>query len=327
MEKEARIACNPIISHRAFKSKEDHGENAEQQRRRTRPSATRYAFKINAERAQEGAIKFERKPSCAMCSQEHYLEFCTKFLDLSQPKRKEFVIKDGRCLGCLGKGHKNKDCKRKRTCQTCQGPHPTPLHDDAYVPRRNQPGNSDKPTESSNPNPIESSTPDGGCCESTSLIVPVWLSHEVNPEHRLLVYVLLDDQSDSCFIKTSVVDKLSLTAPDIKLKLSTMLEERVIDCKKVGGLVVEGLNEALKIKLPGAYSRDEIPARRAQIPRPETALRWPHLESIACEPMPYKEDVEVFTSKYTILLNIKKIGDTLCRNIFHDCMVFRWTRS
>lgn len=200
-----------------------------------------------------------------MCNEEHYLDFCKKFPDLSQPKRKEFVIKDGRCLGCLRRGHKNKECRRKRTCKTCQGRHPTPLHDDAYVTRKSQSETDSNPIESSTPNRIESSTQDGECCETTSLIVPVWVSHEDNPEQKLLVYallVVLDDQSDSCFVKTSLMDKLSLTAADIKLKLSTMLEERVIDCKKVGGLLgprSERKNDDKTI--PSAYSCDEIPAR------------------------------------------------------------------
>ncbi|KAK3728019.1 hypothetical protein QZH41_000113 [Actinostola sp. cb2023] len=40
-------------------------------------------------------------------------------------------------------------------------------------------------------------------------------------------------------------------------------------------------------------SRDSIPARRSQIPRPETARNWPHLHAVANQLMPYRDDVEV----------------------------------
>ena len=57
--------------------------------------------------------------------------------------------------------------------------------------------------------------------------------------------------------------------------------------------MVQGDNEATSICLPGAYSREDIPAKRGQIPRPETARKWPHLLRIADQLMPYREDVEV----------------------------------
>lgn len=39
--------------------------------------------------------------------------------------------------------------------------------------------------------------------------------------------------------------------------------------------------------------REDIPTKRGQIPRPETAHNWPHLLHIADQLMPYREDVEV----------------------------------
>ena len=36
-----------------------------------------------------------------------------------------------------------------------------------------------------------------------------------------------------------------------------------------------------------------IPARRSQIPRHETALKWPHLESIAGHLMPLDTEAEI----------------------------------
>ena len=96
-----------------------------------------------------------------------------------------------------------------------------------------------------------------------------------------MVYALLDDQSDACFIKTSALEKLNVNGPEVHLKLSTVLVEEDITSEKITGLLVRGVNESTDICLPRTYTRDIIPAKRSQIPRPETARKWPHLRRIA----------------------------------------------
>ena len=116
---------------------------------------------------------------------------------------------------------------------------------------------------------------------SHSLIVPSWLHHESNPDNKIMIYALLDDQSDACFIKTSALEKLNVDGPKVHLRLYTVLAEEDITSEKITGLVVRGVNEGTDICLPRTYSRDIIPAKRSQIPRPETARKWPHLRRIA----------------------------------------------
>ena len=60
---------------------------------------------------------------------------------------------------------------------------------------------------------------------SHSLIVPVWVHHESAPEEEVLVYALLDEQSDACFMKSTVANALNLEGMEVNLKLSTMLGE------------------------------------------------------------------------------------------------------
>ena len=63
--------------------------------------------------------------------------------------------------------------------------------------------------------------------------------------------------------------------------------------KKIDGLTVQDLNEATTIRLPGAYSQEDISAKRGQIPRPETTQNWPHLAPITDQLMPNRKDIEV----------------------------------
>ena len=84
-----------------------------------------------------------------------------------------------------------------------------------------------------------------------------------------------------------------MNGPQVQLRLSMVLAEEVITCTRINGLVVQGLKEEASFPLPGAYSGEDIPARRSQIPRPETARNWPHLAPIADQLMPYRDDIEV----------------------------------
>jgi hypothetical protein len=60
-----------------------------------------------------------------------------------------------------------------------------------------------------------------------------------------MVYALLDDQSDACFVKETAVHALGTSGPDVKLKLSAVLAEEVVCCQGISGLIVRGVNEEI----------------------------------------------------------------------------------
>ena len=109
-----------------------------------------------------------------------------------------------------------------------------------------------------------------------SQILPVWVHHISNPEDKILVYALLDDQSDGCFVKETTMNRLKASGPDFQLDLSTVLGSEKISCKKITGLVVRGYYETEEIHLPHVYLRVNIPANQTLISKPETAQSWPH---------------------------------------------------
>ncbi|XP_071491739.1 uncharacterized protein [Diadema antillarum] len=63
--------------------------------------------------------------------------------------------------------------------------------------------------------------------------------------------------------------------------------------KKISGLEVLDFNKEHTIKLPDCFTRDEVPARRSQIPKGQVLRRWTHLAPIADHLMPYNPAVEV----------------------------------
>ena len=109
----------------------------------------------------------------------------------------------------------------------------------------------------------------------------------------MLTYALLDEQSEACFVKEDLLGRLDVNGPEVELKLSTVLAEKVIKSRRIEGLVIRGYNEDVEIPLPKSYSRSSIPAKKSQIPRRESAVNWPHLQKISEKIMPLNEDIEV----------------------------------
>ena len=107
------------------------------------------------------------------------------------------------------------------------------------------------------------------------------------------VYGLLDEGSDSTFVTNSTLRDLGLKGTEVSLKLNTMHGENSIPAQKVEGLVVQKLDKDAVVELLKAYSREAIPARRNQIPTPEIASKWSHLEKIKDKIPPMQNNVEV----------------------------------
>ena len=130
--------------------------------------------------------------------------------------------------------------------------------------------------------------------QDQSLIVPVWVSSSENAQEDVLTYALIDYQSNATFITDRLRKSLKIDGVDSHLRLSTMhRENELIQCKKVQGLMVTDFKRQVSIPLPKVCTRDAIPYKPSQIPKPEVAIQWDHLNRIASELMPFREDVEV----------------------------------
>ncbi|XP_015121176.1 uncharacterized protein LOC107043964 [Diachasma alloeum] len=65
--------------------------------------------------------------ACSMCEEEHFIDKCPKFKQLSPEKRKEFVEKKYLCFNCLGK-HSISACRTTKTCVVCHKRHHSMIH-------------------------------------------------------------------------------------------------------------------------------------------------------------------------------------------------------
>ena len=305
---ESELANDPIFSPDAMKDlrlkkKSDRGDKVTPKHA---PKSGRATSLVTGSKTVPASKPVYRKPAeksasflCQLCkSNSHSLENCTKFMEKPMEKRKEFIQANRMCFGCLGNdGHFSKQCKNRLTCKECGRHHPTPLHY-ASPSKTSTPAQgtaSAKPSDEASANAAitNSNSAPASSVVTNCLIVPVLLSHKDRPETEVKVYALLDDASDTTFIKESVREQLGIEGLETTLQLSTMLGREKIAVRKVEGLVAKRLDKQVEIQLPKTYTSDSIPSRRDQIPTPEIADTWAHLKKIKEKIPPIQEDAEV----------------------------------
>ena len=252
-----------------------------------------------------------------LCEGQHSLVKCSGFLKKSVDQRSDVIREKGLCYGCFKRGHMSAGCRDRFTCEECGRRHYTLLHgvkpkssnpqpdtkakSSVLQPKKKKPQkearSESKPApESSNSNAISaahSSVPGNASLITNCRTVLVDLFHKANPERQIKVYALLDDASDTTFVTTQVQEKLGIEGVQTSLNLSTMLGREVLEVERIDGLMVQRLDGRVQVELPKAYARESIPSRRDQIPTPEVADKWPHLQKIRDKIPPYEKDAEI----------------------------------
>ena len=285
--KEADILCNPITS-----NLDDVDED--------KPS------KLNRQSSPRFTLLNEtagtpKQSSCLYCKKKyHTLHKCRQFISKSPEVRRDFILVSHLCFSCLKEGHTSKECTDKSMCATCKGAHPTCLHGDFdYLKSKEESMNilnvsqSSETKPDSQPNYDDTSTShrisNTVSHQQTSMVVPVYISSSEDHNNELLVYAMLDTQSDTTFLLSSAADKLNVKGESTKLRVSTMTTTTSIKCNKIKNLLVRGVNSKSSLSIPAAYTRDVIPTNREHIPTRETALQWPHLKEIQHKMSPLLE--------------------------------------
>ena len=287
--KEANIACDPLTSLQALKSSETSDAKG---------TASRQANKRSYGASNSFATNTTKPPkTCFLCKGEHHLDDCRQFTAKSLEERKQFVKQKGLCFGCFEHGHRSKFCKQRRICKTCQKRHPTLLHGDIRNNKEHEKETVDKketvPKSVQGFSGASHSNSNISNCDKCSMIMPVYISHRDNPDKEVLIYALLDTQSDTTFLLDKTCDQLGVKGTNVKLLLSTMFsKDEAVNSQRITGLIVRGYDRDVKISLPTTYTREIMPANESHIPTPEMALRWPQLEKIAGELVP-RQDCDI----------------------------------
>lgn len=306
VKSEADLATDPVFSPQALKEErkgDRRNEDKVQEIRKWKASKYSSSFSTNID-SPKSRVRYQQPEvrRCALCTRSHSLEKCQEFKKMNLKERKDFVMKKEMCFGCFGLGHMSRRCQSRKQCTICDKAHPTLLHDPAKNTSM-QENSTQTPSENS-PSPVKmDSTMNqrvsvcnaiGSCQEITSsLILPVWLYHQDKPNCQVMVYALLDPASNGTFIKRETMKKLGIDGVNTHLQLNTMHGTEVIATEKVTGLKLQDPEKTTQVELPKVYSRDDIPSKRNEIPRPEMAAEWDHLAELSNRVHPYRPDLEI----------------------------------
>ena len=275
---EARIACGPVGSGGAADNSDKLNQDARESRNRRQGKKSGSEARVFTASTEQVHVK-----KCVKCQGNHALVSCPQVMAMSLAERKRMVAELHLCRGCLKRGHLWRHCLRRAQCETCGRQHPTLLHDPEMAAAAAAP---------------EAAGRAATCLQSVSnschcLVVPVLLSKRDQPDHKVVVYALLDAQSDACFVTESICSAVGAKGRKTRLDLSTIAGQTTIDSEAVEDLIIQPLNSEDRIRLATCYTRRTIPCMRTSIPRRETALKWKHLTDIADQIPDYFQSAEI----------------------------------
>ena len=226
--------------------------------------------------------------------EQYLLDVCDKFMKKPMDDRKEFAKTKGLCYACLKPNHISKKCRARASCRFCSKRHPTALHFDKKEDTIKAGDSTDEDTTALKfviahaANSHEASSGD-----STTLILPFYVSFGENLTDEKLVYALLDVQSHVCFITQRTSSELNASGVKSTIRLLTLsTKDEIVNTEKISYVYVHGYNSTQRTRLPPIFTRPEIPVNRASIPTHQTAKMLPHLECVEDKMVPLM-DVEV----------------------------------
>lgn len=250
--------------------------------------------------------------NCLYCELDnHNTAECFKLQKVDKEERDRIIRDSGWCFRCLGQGHRSKECPNRKYCQICRKPHATVNHDPNWTPRtminsvRATPQghqvtvnsavheHKQPPTETDQKQPTKELT-----CKATgfgngitNMVVPVYLSAGTGRE--ILVYAMLDNMSDACYISANVVKMLKATANDteVGVTIHTINGAEQTDIDRFDELMLRGYSTDNYAQI-SAYKRDHVYCKRDQIPNPDKARKVPHLTTIA-DAIPHQLDIPI----------------------------------
>ena len=165
---------------------------------------TTFSVKTNEEEFKQSSRIERQQLKCTFFRKtDHQLDGCSKFKLEILVTRMAFIKENRLCFRYLKKGHASKDCRGRLTCSSCNKKHPTCLHKDKGTQAKKEKRKVCHTT----------------CVpESTSYALQgVSDTNTSRPDKEVLVYAMLDNQSDATLVLNEACSKLSAEAEPTKL--------------------------------------------------------------------------------------------------------------
>ena len=216
----------------------------------------------------------------------HSLEECIAFPAKTFDEKTEWISNNRLCYRCFSRDHQAHSCKRQIKCGTCgDSRHPTLLHKES--PQTTARGNEMVSTQCT----AVCSASSGGTSCSKILLVDVFLKDK--PDFVRRVYAIIDEQSNSSLISSELADELGVLGLQEKYYLSTCTSEKEVKYGRRAANVSVQSPKGTASDLPTLIECDSIPQGKREIPTPEMARKFPHLQEIANEIPPFDGNADI----------------------------------
>ena len=112
-------------------------------------------------------------------------------------------------------------------------------------------------------------------------MVLVHLYQEGHPESAQKAYAIIDDQSNRSLVRSEFFTLFDIESESYAYKLSSCSGLSTVSGRRARGFVIESIDRSAQLQLPTLIECDEIPNIRSEIPTPEVACLYPHLQGIS----------------------------------------------
>lgn len=235
--------------------------------------------------------KTDLKPACPLHpkSMSHSLENWKVFGKKPMEEKMRFLKEQRACFRCCRTDHIKRDCKTSVRCGECNdSSHITIMHilkpdTEAKLPsarKVNSPHGGEQastPTVSSLCTAICGECFKGRPCAKT---LAVRIHSRSSPERQEIVYAMLDEHCNRTLASPDLLDALGVNTAEAPYTLSSCSGS----CKMVGrvahDLIVQPMDQSCNNRLPTVIECTYIPRDVSEIPTPEIAKNFQHLETI-----------------------------------------------
>ncbi|XP_064292652.1 uncharacterized protein LOC135309907 [Plodia interpunctella] len=221
--------------------------------------------------------------SCIMCSENHALCRCVKFVQMQLPERSQYVQSNKLCFNCLTPGHAVRKCRNRMSCRKCNRRHHTLLHQPSRDGQSDSAHHSHVEEELSHATEIE---PEVAISthfvseKSTALLATATVIVNDDRGHITILRALVDNGSQGNFITERAAQLLKLKRIPIKGTITGV------------GNTKTTVEQMVRIRIQSRYDKEftltvdtyVMPTRlTSQLPSNTITINthtWPHLRGL-----------------------------------------------
>jgi len=214
---------------------------------------------------------------CAYCKDDHKIEDCSKFVDLTISDRVSFTRRNRLCDNCFKGGHISRFCKFNSACtiKDCTRKHHTLLHRE--FPNQNS---SDSHSPSSNPLPDTNRSAYFAANDNNCVFLNVVPVKVLYNDREVATYAFLDQGSTTTLCDQSLLDELGIKGENVSFALTTVNKKDGCYQSKKTSLTIAGVDNNEVVELREVLSVRSLPLKPNRSLTINELNTWPHLEGL-----------------------------------------------